>query len=133
MTAEFKPTDAMREQVAIAAGSGRMTQEEIAIALGISPPTLRKHFERELAEGAYAKRLEALQALHAAAAKGNVSAIREYLEESPRIAVPSSLDAPEVPAAEGPKGKKERAQADAKTAQVGTGWDGLLPGPTTPQ
>lgn len=125
---EFQVTDELRRRVAIAAGSGTMTHEEIAIGLGISRPTLEKHFELELAEGAYAKRLEVLEALHAAALKGNVTAAREYLTRSPRAS-------PTKPPEEKPAkvGKKEQANLDARTAADGTEWQDLLKPGTRPQ
>lgn len=122
---EYQPTEEQRTIVAIAAGGG-MSHEEIALGLGIDRGTLEKHFARELAEGAYVKRIEALQGLHAAARKGNASAAREYLSRAPRISAPL---APEGDAG-GKKaklGKKEQAAEDAKTAARGTHWDELLP------
>lgn len=119
---QFKPTPAQRRKVAIAAGGG-MSHEEIALGLGISRPTLEKHFERELSVGAYEKRLEVLVAMHACAKKGNVAAQKAYAALSPQIASPP---------AEKPKGKKEQAQEDAKTAAAGTDWESLLPRGVTP-
>lgn len=125
---EFKPTATQRKKVAIAAGGG-MSHESIAQALGIARNTLEKHFMAELTAGASERRLEALQGLHAAAKKGNVSAVKAYLAGVPQfIATP---DAPgDEPAARkpAPLGKKEAAQQAASVAQHGTGWEGLLPG-----
>ena len=123
---EFKPTAAQRRQVSIAAGGG-MSHEEIAIALGIARGTLEKHFEDELCAGAMKRRLEVIVAMHTAAAKGNVSAQRAYLERQPQLGLPPL---PEKGAgdAKAPKlGKKEQAEADAKTAAAGTDWQDLLP------
>lgn len=109
-----------------------MSHEAIALVLGITPPTLRKHFERELTQGAYTKRFEALQGMHSAAKRGNVSAAKTYLAgvvdfmaPSPEAGAPAPAPAP-APTAAPPKGKKEQAQAAAKTAHLGTDWDGLL-------
>lgn len=74
----YKPTAAQRRQVAIAAGGG-MSHEQIALGMGIARNTLEKHFEAELSTGAYAKRLEVLQAVHAAAKRGNMAAAKAYL------------------------------------------------------
>lgn len=131
---EFKPTPAMRAKVAVAAGGGAR-HVDIAIALGISQPTLRKHFEAELSHGAASKRLEVLGALFRSAKKGSVSAAKAYLALEPEIACPPLPPGQEA-AAPGPKaagpagvplGKKEQAAADAVTAAVGTEWDALLP------
>lgn len=104
-----------------------MTHEEIAIALGISTPTLRKHFEVELSVVALQRRLEALTAMHKAALKGNVAAQKAYLASVPAAAAPP---APQEPVGEAkPEGKKAQAQADAVTAATGTDWEGLLTPP----
>jgi hypothetical protein len=124
---EFQVTDELRRRVAIAAGSGTMTHEEIAIGLGISRPTLEKHFVEELAEGAYRKRLEVLEAMHAAALKGNITAQREYLSRSPRASPTRPPEQPEKPEK---VGKKEQADRDARTAHEGTEWETLLRKPT---
>lgn len=122
---EFKPSAAQRRKVAIAAGAG-MSHEEIALGLGISRPTLEKHFEHELSVGAYEKRLEALDALHRSAKKGNVAAIKAYTAMTPRASAP-----PEPTKPGKPEGKKAQQQADAQTAQVGTDWEDILPRPSS--
>lgn len=129
---EFKVTDALRRRVAIAAGSGRLTHEEIAIGLGIARETLEKHFEEELSIGAYERRLDVIEAMYDSAAKGNITSARAYLENAPRAAAPpASADSPEPkPAA---VGKKQQANVDATTAAAGTDWEDLLRrAPTTP-
>ena len=119
----FKPTAALRRKVSVAAGGG-MSHEEIAIGLKISRPTLEKHFAYELSHGAYARRLEVLDAMHRTAKRGNVAAQKAYMALDPQIAAtPLPKDAPKVP----PKGKKEQAKDDAVGAQQGTGWGDLLP------
>jgi hypothetical protein len=108
-----------------------MSHEEIAIGLGISRNTLEKHFEAELSHGAYAKRLEVLVAMHAAAKRGNVAAQKAYTAMPPprAAATPLPADEPAAGTAKTPaKGKKEQAHADAMTAQAGTDWQDLLPG-----
>lgn len=45
-----QPTDATRKQVQSMAGYG-IPEEDIALTLEISPPTLRKHYRRELDMG----------------------------------------------------------------------------------
>lgn len=101
-----------------------MRHVDIATALGIARDTLEKHFESELAGGALARRMEVLQALHAAAKKGSSSAARAYLAHEATPAVPPLPVPDEKPAA--PVGKKAQAQADAVTAARGTEWDNLL-------
>jgi len=124
---EHKPTAATRRQVAAAAGGG-MRQEDIANAIGISVPTLRKHYEAELSAGAARERMAVLQKVLAQAKKGSTSAARLYLQQQPEF-VPAPIEEPKKAPK---KGKKELAQEQAGTAQQGTGWDGLLPSNVTP-
>lgn len=128
----FKPTAAMREKVATAVAGG-MTQEAIAEALGISRPTLCKHFGPELRSGAAQRRMQALVLLYREARRGKVSAIRAYLNLAPTVFV--SADLPAEPRAlvdrssgrARPYGKKMLAEAAAPGAELGSEWDGLLP------
>lgn len=125
----FKPTPHLRSRVATAAGGG-MSHEDIALALGISRNTLEKHFAHELSVGASSKRMDAMEGLHRAAKKGNVAAAKQYLAGTMRTAPPPLPDPPKADTA---AGKKEQAQAAAKTAQLGTEWEDLLkPTSTTP-
>lgn len=126
----FKPTAAQRRQVAVAAGGG-MSHDEIAIGMGLARNTLEKHFAAELSAGAYAKRLEVLAAMHAAAKKGNMTAARAYLSNEPRLAAPPAESKPAEPAKVETLGKKAQAQVNAVTAARGTDWDHLL-NPTAP-
>lgn len=127
---EFEPSDEQRTIVALAAGGG-MSHEEIALGIGVDRKTLEKHFVRELCEGAYVKRIEALVGLHAAAKKGNASAAREYLARQPQLAAPPPIEPP----AKKPEkvGKKEQADRDARTAADGTDWHELLKPGARPQ
>lgn len=113
-----KQTTALRHLVAVAAGAG-MAFAEIALSLGIPRQTLNERYGTELSAGACRKRLEVLLAMHAAAKRGNVSAMKTYMALTPKVAPPP------VPAPAS-QGKKQRAQAAAETAEVGTGWEGLL-------
>lgn len=100
-----------------------MSHEEIAIGLGITRPTLEKHFAHELSTGAYQKRLEVIDAMHRSAKKGNVAAQKAYVSMTPRVAAPPAP----APAGKASKvGKKEQAEADAQGAQTGTEWESLL-------
>lgn len=110
-----------------------MSHEEIALALGMSRVTLSKHFEVELSTGAYQKRLEVMQAMQRAAKKGNVAAARAYLNVTPWVAPPPADKPAPAPEPKQPElGKKEQANRDAGTAQVGTEWADLLPDQAAP-
>lgn len=108
-----------------------MTHDEIATAMGISTPTLRKYFAFELSQGAYGKRQAVIEAIFKTALKGNASAQKTYLGLVPQFTplTPDTDGAGKDTAKAAPKGKKEQAKDDARTAQAGTQWDELLPGP----
>ena len=130
----LKFTAVQRRQVSIAAGGG-MSHEAIAQVLGISRNTLEKHFEHELLGGAQMRRFEALQGIHQAAKRGNVSAAKAYLAGTPQFIAPSAESPAATPKGPAPValGKKEQAAAAAVTAQQGTGWADILPGPAAVQ
>jgi hypothetical protein len=107
-----------------------MSHEEIALGLGVTRPTLEKHCQFELSIGAYAKRIEVLDAMQRTAKKGNVAAQKAYMQLTPRAAVPPPAAAEPVAK---PLGKKEQAQANAQTAQIGTEWADLLKPAALPQ
>lgn len=124
----------MRRKVA-SAKAGGMAEDSIALALGITRPTLQKHFMVELTTGAAVRKMEAMDALFAAAKKGNVTAIKAVVliqagfEPTPGKPPGEGAGAPAAPAP-GPTarlGKKEVAAAAAVTAADGTEWADLLP------
>jgi DNA-binding CsgD family transcriptional regulator len=132
----FKPTAAHRRQVE-ECKSGGMSNEEIAMAIGITAPTLEKHFEDELAHGRARKRAEVLRLLYAAARKGNVSAQKQLHQITATQAAAAEWEAAEAPGrrAHAPTsaklGKKEQAELAARTAGQGSEWgDDLVPGTT---
>jgi AcrR family transcriptional regulator len=123
----FKPTVAQRRSVSIAAGGG-MAHADIAEALGISRPTLNKYFQVELLGAALRRRMDVLVAMHRAAMRGNVTAQKAFLALTPATSAQHLPDEPK------PRlGKKQQAQADSKSAQVGTEWEDLLPSSKTVQ
>lgn len=126
---EFKPSRAQRKKVERLVYSG-MRQVDIARAIGISKPTLTKHFEEELATGLAKQRAAVVEMLFDSAKDGNVSAMRK-LEEMGRIAGAEAALAAEPDQHATPKlGKKEEAEEVAKTAGAGSEWgdDLMTPG-----
>ncbi|HEY1605610.1 MAG TPA: hypothetical protein VGF77_08415 [Allosphingosinicella sp.] len=105
-------------------------EEQIAAALSITPPTLRKHYFRELRARLEARqRLEGklLAALLSEVDKGNVSAIDKLYKRLDRhdAFVPGRLAQPRKGKA--PKlGKKEQRLVDAQTAEQGNSWGELV-------
>jgi hypothetical protein len=121
---EYEPTAAARRRVTIGAGSG-MSHEALARALKISRNTLEKHFAEELANGAAERQLELKEALYRQGKKGNVAAIRLYLQGAtpPPSPTPDSLQV--LPSQT--MGVKAQRNEGAKTATQGTEWQDILP------
>jgi hypothetical protein len=101
-----------RENVAQLKGAGA-SDDDIALQLGLSLPTLRKYYFRELSHGRSLARNEIVQALYAKAKAGNVTAMKAYLAETSKTeAAEVAYRAPSASAAK--PGKKEERQAAAE-------------------
>lgn len=128
------PTDRNRSKVSMLLAFG-WSNERIANAIGITPPTLRKVYFRELKFRTEMRdRLDAriAEVLWTGVSEGNVAAIKEFrkvLERSDMMLAESALrprrDQP-APTREPKLGKKETAVRDARTGHEGTGWSTLL-------
>lgn len=136
----YEASERDREKVAVLVASG-MTVEDIARAMSITEPTLRRHYRAELETGALRKRGEMLMALNRAALKGNVAALREALaimdratleglQDRLRGKVPGkAADAPAAPApasSSEPVGKKMQADLDAHSVVTKGPWGELI-------
>lgn len=77
---EFEPTDEDREKVRVLKAGG-MSNVGIADVIGISEPTLRKHFSSELDRATAKVRAELLMARYRSAMGGNVSAQNKMIEQ----------------------------------------------------
>jgi ParB-like chromosome segregation protein Spo0J len=102
--------------------AGNLTQDEIADAVGISAPSLRKYFRPELGKGLARQKAEALSLLAAAARKGNVTAIKAWNAELDKQRAAESV----AGRARGPGAnvvrlgkKEERKEAAGKVASGG--------------
>jgi predicted transcriptional regulator len=103
------------EKVEVLAAGG-MLQDDIADALGITAPTLRKYFRPELGKAAARQRARVLNVLAEQADKGNVSAAKAYLAEIDKHQAAASVKAREnrAPAANAVRlGVKDQRQAAA--------------------
>lgn len=108
-----------------------MVHDDIAMLLGITRPTLVKHFDHELSIGARDKRAEVLEAMFRAAKKGQVAAARVYMEH--QVEGAGALPPVPVRPLKGDrKGKKQEQAEAAVTAANGTEWDKVLPAPNSP-
>ena len=114
----YAPTDKERAQVRMLAAMG-LRQDEIAPVIGVSEPTLRKHFWTELQRGkpeAIAKVAHSLYRMATHPEKPNVVAAIFFLKAQAGWRDNDSL----------PGGKKEEVDKRAKTAHEGAEWGGLL-------
>lgn len=105
--------------------------DDVARALGITPPTLAKHFAEEIANGRAKKRAEVLQAMMTAARKGNATAQAKLLEAFDRADladIEKSIGAApdDRSKAEPPVGKKLEAKRAAQRELATGEWGELL-------
>jgi hypothetical protein len=119
---EFSPTHDHRRDVTLFLADG-WSKADIAAALSVSVPTLEKHFADELRSGAIAARADNLRRLRAAAAKGNVSAMRTLQERFDTVEAAHKTPAvePAKPKEDTP-GKKVQAQRAAHEAVAAGPW-----------
>jgi DNA-binding transcriptional MerR regulator len=143
----YRPTDRDREKVEVLVAAG-MNVDDIARAMSIAEPTLRKHYGRELETGALRKRGEMLVALNRAALKGNVAAVKEALAIMDRADLATLQDqvrgkgktdkgdqasagdsSPASPPASEALGKKVQAELDAHGVVTQGPWSALIRNP----
>lgn len=78
MTEKHNPTDKRRAEVSALVSYG-VSQDEIAVYMGIAPKTLRKHYRHELETGAIKANAQIAKALFNQAKRGNVQAQKFWL------------------------------------------------------
>ena len=103
-----------------------MNQEEIATAINVSVPTLRKYFLPELQAAVSRVKARVFLAMMDKVDEGSVPAMRaalQLLEQGGAMPAPVRSRGK----AEAPVGKKLQADLDAITAHRGTDWGSLLP------
>lgn len=110
---EFAPTDEDREKVRVLKAGG-MSNEAIAEVIGISEPTLRKHFSLELDRATAKVRAELLMARYRSAMGGNVSAQNKMIEQVAAIDAQNKR-APDAPEKKPKLGKKEELRQAAES------------------
>lgn len=108
---EYAPTSEEREKVRVLKAGG-MSNEAICEVIGISEPTLRKHFSSEIDRATANVRADLIMARYRSAMGGNVSAQNKMIEQV------SANEAQERRAPKEPKapklGKKEEQKVAAK-------------------
>lgn len=110
---EFAPTDEDREKVRVLKAGG-MTNEAIAEVIGVSEPTLRKHFSYELDIATAKVRADLLMARYRAAMGGNVQAQNKMIEQVSANAAQRKI-APEKEEKKPKLGKKEEQKLAAQS------------------
>ncbi|RVT80210.1 hypothetical protein EM858_04230 [Agrobacterium sp. CNPSo 2736] len=109
---EFQPTDEDREKVRVLKACG-MSNVGIADVIGVSEPTLRKHFSLELDRATAKVRAELLMARYRSAMGGNVSAQNKMIEQVAAVDAQAKR-APEKQEKKPKLGKKEEQKAAAQ-------------------
>lgn len=119
----FAPTDRDRATVKSMSAFG-IPEYEIAKVIGITPPTLRKHFWQELEVGHIEANAKVAQSLfRKATGDGNQSVQAAIFWLKCRAGWRDRV------AEDEPLGKKEQRALEAKHAERGTDWETLLDGP----
>lgn len=112
---EFAPTDEDREKVRVLKAGG-MTNEAIAEVIGVSEPTLRKHFSYELDIATAKVRADLLMARYRAAMGGNVQAQNKMIEQVSANAAQRKVS-PEKEEKKPKLGKKEELKLAAENVE----------------
>lgn len=118
----FRPDDYQRRRVRELAAFGK-SPAVIARVIGVSEPTLRKHFAEELATGAERVEAEVLAALMSKARAGNVTALKEaraLISQARLDTLEAALGAPatKTTAAAKPEPPGKKLQASLEAADV---------------
>lgn len=124
---EHDPSARDRAQVKMLAAMG-IPQADIARVVGVSQRTLTKHYKAELETGGIEANAKVAQSLFKQATdpqKPNVAAGIFWLKTRAGWREKDPASSPGEVAAQ--PGKKEQANLDARNAEAGTEWDGLLP------
>lgn len=115
------------QKIALMRSTGS-TVEDVVLNIGLSAPTLRKYYLRELDEGSTLARQEILQAQYQRAMAGSAASAKLVLAEIerngfvPRIADAAAQAAAAASPSNKPLGKKEQATLDAQSAGLETEW-----------
>lgn len=102
------------EKIGVLKAAGTST-EDIALFVGLSEPTLRKYYLRELTQGPALARAGVVMAVYQEAKKGRVGAARYMREEFDKGKI-ERIAKPDAQVKEPAKGKKELRQEAAEAA-----------------
>lgn len=126
-------TPQVAEMVAVLKATGS-TNDEIAARIGLSLPTLKKYYFRELDEGGARARQVLIETMWRKALSGNVAAAKFVRDLFPKGDAAAFLEATQRnepgPSSPARVGKKEAAQLAAQTAGQDSEWGDDLIGPT---
>lgn len=125
----YATTEGTRKQVRVLKASG-MPDLSIAASLGISVPTLTKHYRKQLDFGRAETIAELTMKRYEVAMTGNVSALNRVIEQFSGVLPTDERredEQQEAPVPKPPKlGKKEQRRIDAESAIADTDWSQLL-------
>ncbi len=113
----YKPNDRDREKVEVLIASG-MLQADIAAVMGVTEPTMKRHFAAELRIGALKKRADMLVVLNRTAMKGNVPAIARAFAIMDRAELEKLQS--KVRSTDNAESKESSAQARSKVSAAST-------------
>jgi len=122
----FQPSEKDRAAVKSMSAFG-IPDYEIAKVIGITPPTLRKHFWQELEVGHIEANAKVAQSLFKKATGDGNQAVQAAI-----FWLKARAGWRDKSPAEEPIGKKEQRDIDARHAERGTSWEDLLD-PTSPR
>lgn len=124
---KHRVTGGNRNKVSILRAAGWL-QKEIAVALGVSEPTLREYYFAELEHGGILRRAEVLFTMHRlGVVDGQPSILKAFASRLDAGDTLPKATRKRVEAPVAPKGKKEQLQEAADGGHEGTVWGSLLP------
>lgn len=137
----YVPNELHRRDVIGMLGAGAKI-EAVAELLGVTVPTLRKHYATEVEKATSIAKAKVLGKLYTSAMGGNVAAQRQYYDiackaelaaltegfSAKRADQPSAVSQTAARPADPALGKKDQAKADAEAALSSGGFAGLIGG-----
>lgn len=132
-TSDAPPSEEAKFEVSVMAASRTMSDDEMARAMQLTPEELRAKFEFELTVGAQQRKKAIVLGIYRRAAtdpaafKAFMSYAGKVVGESKRSQQRQATNEKRAATPkEKPLGKKAQAKVDARNAQDGTGWEGIL-------
>lgn len=125
----YQPCESDRQKLQLMLATGN-TLATVALALGVSEPTLNRAYASDIKTAAAVKLAETLSILHRQARAGSTSAAAKLLERIDRAelaAIQRSMQSPAMEPKKPAPGKKEQADIDASRVLSESEWSDILP------